>query len=354
MVAPRKQMGHAGMRRSMAVAAGIACAILAAALPARAADPIDQASFVPIGGIAQWITIKGRDRANPVLLLLHGGPAVTFTPQADAMFKDWDKDFTLVEWDQRGAGRTFARNGGEAVAPSMTMARMIQDGIDVARYAAHRLKKKKVIVMGASWGSILGIQMIRARPDLFAAYVGPAQIVDMRKNVAIVYARLVTMARAAKDAQAVAALAAIGPPPWRKLSDWQAYETARGIYQARLAPRPPDFPISPAYASAKEKADDDAAVAFSFRHFMGETLDGPLMADLPALGMDFSVPVFVIQGERDLTALPELARAYVDGIKAPAKKFFLLPGAGHAPSAALWTLTHTVLMQEARPLAREN
>ena len=87
MVAPRKQEGHAGMRHLTAVAAGFACAILSATLPARAADPIDQASFVPIGGIAQWITIKGRDRANPVLLLLHGGPAVTFTPQADAMFK---------------------------------------------------------------------------------------------------------------------------------------------------------------------------------------------------------------------------------------------------------------------------
>jgi pimeloyl-ACP methyl ester carboxylesterase len=173
----------------------------------------------------------------------------------------------------------------------------------------------------------------------------------------MVYARLVTMAKAAKAAKdkgAVAALAAIGPPPWRRLSDWQAYQKVEQLYQHRLAPAPPDFPISPAYASAQEQADDKAAVEFSGRHFLGERLDGPLMADLPALGMDFSVPVFVIQGERDLTALPELARTYVESIKAPVKKFTLLPGAGHAPSAALWALTHKVLMEDVRPLAREN
>lgn len=338
------------MRRLMVLIAAF-CVL---SLAAHAADAIDEESFVRIGGIEQWITIKGQDRANPVLLLLHGGPAVTFTPQADAMFRGWDKDFTLVEWDQRGAGRTFTRNGGEAIAPSMTMTRMVQDGIEVARYAAGHLGKKKVIVMGASWGSILGIQMIRARPDLFAAYVGPAQIVDMQKNTAMVYARLVTMAQAAKDKGATATLASIGPPPWHNLSDWQAYQKVEQVYQHKLAPAPPDFPISPAYASAKEQADDKEAVAFSGRHFLSENLDGPLMADLPALGTDFSVPVFVIQGEHDMTALPELARAYVGSIQAPKKKFILLPGAGHAPSAALWSLTHKVLMEEARPLALKN
>ena len=81
------------------------------------------------------------------------------------------------------------------------------------------------------------------------------------------------------------------------------------VYQHKIAPAPPDFPISPAYASAKEQADDAAAIEFSGRHFLGEKLDGPLMPHLPALGLDFSVPVFVIQGEHDMTALPELARA---------------------------------------------
>lgn len=322
-------------------------------VPAWAGTAIDEESFVTIGGIPQWITIKGGDRDNPVLLLLHGGPAVTFTPNADAMFQGWDKDFTLVEWDQRGAGRTFTRNGGETIAPTMTLDRMVDDGIEVARYAAAHLGKKKVIVMGASWGSILGVHMIHARPDLFYAYVGPAQIVNAEKNAALVYARVLKMARDAGDDASVTAFEKIGPPPWHRFADLEAYQKVEQVYQRKLAPRPPEYAVSPAYASAKERADWNKAVEMSGKHFFGEKLDGPLAAtDLPALGMTLKVPVFVIQGEYDMTALPELARDYVERLKAPAKDFFLLPRAGHAPGPELWALTHKVLLEKARPLAR--
>ena len=330
--------------------AGLALLFLGA--QARAGEAVNEEAFVTIGGIPQWITIKGQDRDNPVLLLLHGGPAVTFTPNADAMFAGWDKDFTLVEWDQRGAGRTFTKNGGEAIASTMTLDRMVEDGLEVARYAAGHLGKKKVIVLGASWGSILGVHMIHAQPDLFYAYVGPAQIVNAQKNAALVYARVLAMARDAKDGEAVTAFEKIGPPPWHSFADLLVYEKVEQVYQRKLAPRPPEAPIDPAYASAAERADFAKAVDFSGHLFFGDKLDGPLAAtDLPALGMTIKVPVFVIQGAHDMTALPELARDYVAGLKAPKKKFLLLPGAGHAPGPELWALTHRVLLEEVRPLA---
>ena len=334
-------------------AMAVALIFLGFAAPALAGSAIDEEAFVTIGGIPQWITIKGQDRDNPLLLLLHGGPAVTFTPNADAMFEGWDKDFTLVEWDQRGAGRTFIKNGGEKIASTMTLDRMVDDGLEVARYAAAHLGKKKIIVMGASWGSILGVHMIHAQPDLFSAYVGPAQIVDMRKNTALVYARLLKMARDAKDEAAMAALTKIGPPPWHAYDDLEAYQKVEQVYQRKRAPRPPDFAVSPAYVSAAERAQSDKAVEFSGRHFLGPQLDGPLATtDLTALGIKMAVPVFVIQGEYDMTALPELARDYVARLDAPRKKFFLLPRAGHAPGPQLWALTHKVLLEQVRPRAR--
>ena len=94
---------------------------------AASARPIHEESFVPIGGIEQWITIKGGDSANPVVLFLHGGPGDALSPGADSLFAGWDKDFTLVQWDQRGAGRTYGKSG-PAVEPTMTMARMTADG----------------------------------------------------------------------------------------------------------------------------------------------------------------------------------------------------------------------------------
>jgi predicted alpha/beta-fold hydrolase len=97
------------------------------ALPVRVPEPVKEEMFIPIGGIEQWITIKGDDRNNPVVLFLHGGPGDAWSPFADAMFAGWEKDFTLVQWDQRGAGRTYGKTG-PSIEPTMTIERMVQDG----------------------------------------------------------------------------------------------------------------------------------------------------------------------------------------------------------------------------------
>src|ERR1022692_2290817 len=97
------------------------------------ARAINEEMFVRIGGIEQWITIKGSDSANPVILVLHGGPGDALSPVADSMFAGWDKDFTMVQWDQPGAGRTYGKTGS-AVDATMTMERMTQDGIEVSEY----------------------------------------------------------------------------------------------------------------------------------------------------------------------------------------------------------------------------
>ncbi len=188
----------------------------------RALEPVKEEKFVRIGGIDQWITIKGDDRSNPVLLFLHGGPGDAWSPFADAMFAGWEKNFTLVQWDQRGAGRTYAKSG-PSVEPTMTVERMVQDGIEVAEFLAQNLNKKKIIIMGCSWGSMLGIYMAHSRPDLFYAYLGCAQLVNTRKEDSASYARVLELARAAGDQSAVSALTAIGPPPWSSLRKWPVF-----------------------------------------------------------------------------------------------------------------------------------
>src|SRR5256885_7456840 len=103
---------------------------------------IDEASYVTVGGIEQWITIRGEDRSNPVLLFLHGGPGDVTNPWSFLFFAPWEKYFTIVQWDQRGAGRTL-RKTGESVASTMTVDRMTRDGIDVAEYLRKHLGKDK-------------------------------------------------------------------------------------------------------------------------------------------------------------------------------------------------------------------
>ena len=321
--------------------------------PVHTPERVKEEMFVRIGGIDQWITIKGEDRNNPVVLFLHGGPGDALSPIADAWFGGWERDFTLVQWDQRGAGRTYGRSG-PSIEPTMTIERMVQDGIEVAEFLAKHLNKKKVIITGVSWGSILGIYMAHARPDLFYAYIGEAQIVNMRKNQSASYKHVLELARAVGDQQAITELVKIGSMPWDsdQIPKWHVYRKWELAYQAMrvTAPSPPDK-ISAAYASPEERAQYEAADDFSGAHFFGLALSGPLEdIDLPSLGTNFAIPIFILQGQEDLTALPELAKAYFDSIRAPRKKFYLVPGTGHEPSAPQLDLTRKVLTDQVRPL----
>ena len=325
----------------------------AQASPVHAPQQIREEMFVTIGGIDQWLTIKGEDRNNPVVLFLHGGPGDALSPFADALYAGWEKDFTLVQWDQRGAGRTYSKNG-PSIEPTMTVERMTQDGVEVAEFLTKHLHKKKIIIVGGSWGSILGISISHAKPELFYAYVGVAQMVNWQENVSASYARVLELARASGDQPAIDALTTIGPPPWHAASKWPKFRKWEKIYQAKVITAPPaPFVISREYASPEERAQYDAADDFSFVPFWGLTLSGPLTkVDLPALGTDFAIPIFMIQGQQDLTALPELAKAYFDSIKAPRKQFYLVPGTGHEYSSTELDLIRKVLVEQVRPLAK--
>src|SRR5271170_4055523 len=166
------------------------------------AKGIDEASFVTVGGIEQWITIRGQDRDNAVLLFLHGGPGDVTNPWTFALFAPWEKYFSVVQWDQRGAGRTL-RKSGPAVAPTITVDRMVQDGIELTEYLRKHLGKEKIIIVGHSFGSILGVRMAKARPDLFYAYVGTGQVADSTRSFSVAYDALLKKAKAEGDQRAI-------------------------------------------------------------------------------------------------------------------------------------------------------
>lgn len=129
--------------------------------------------FIKIGGIDQWVTIRGEDRHNPVLFFVHGGPGSTCSIFAP-LLRPWEKDFTLVQWDQRGAGKTFRKNG-KTGSGTLTFDRLTRDGIEIAEFLREHLGQEKIILVGSSAGSITGTTMVKSRPDLFSAYVGTDQ-----------------------------------------------------------------------------------------------------------------------------------------------------------------------------------
>lgn len=177
------------------------------------ADGIEEQMTVEIGGIRQWVHVRGRHRANPVILFVHGGPAFTTSPVAYHFMRDWEEYFTVVQWDQRGAGKTYAANDPAEVRPTMNVARFVSDAAELARYLRERYGKRKVILMSHSFGTVIGVKTAQAHPELFHAYVGSGQFVHFARSEGQGYKATLAAARADGNKEAVDELLAIAPFP---------------------------------------------------------------------------------------------------------------------------------------------
>ena len=287
---------------------------------------IDEAQYVKIGGIEQWITIRGWDRDNPVLLFLHGGPGDVTNPWSFALFAPWEKLFTVVQWDERGAGRTL-RKSGPAVAPTITVERMVQDGIELSEYLRQHLGKEKIIIVAHSFGSILGLGMVRARPELFYAYVGTGQVADETKNYSVAYDALLQKAKTSGNQQAFEELSRVGPPPYASGAGYRvqwkwanAFEGADQFLWETIGLAL----VAPGNSVQDINDTGDGEMLSAERLVPQTTSSGP-----KELGLEFSIPIFFIQGAEDFTSPTALARNYLDAIKAPRKAFVAIESGGH-------------------------
>ncbi|NQE60806.1 alpha/beta fold hydrolase [Caulobacter sp. RHG1] len=331
-------------------AAAFAAETASPSLACRAGQAVDEARFVQIGGIQQWMTISGRDCANPVLLIVHGGPGNPNTPFAQSLFGDWTKDFTVIQWDQRGSGKTYGANK-PAEGEALTMDRLTQDGVEVARYVRAHLGKRKVILMGGSWGSALAVNMAMAAPDLFHAYVGTGQLANYQDDVRVGYAKTLDLARAAGDADSVGKLEALGAPPWTNPRAFGILRRVGRKYEALATEPPPKgwFAPAPGYDTPAYEANYEAGEDYSFLQFVGLAGDGmgPKI-DLRQLGTRFAMPVYLLQGEVDLVTPLEVSRAYFDDIAAPKKEFIPLARTGHDPNRTMLDAQLDVLQTRVR------
>ncbi len=153
----------------------------------RSSEGINSLEPVRIGGINQWIQARGQNVNNPILLFIHGGPGLAFIPMAGAFQGEWENHFTVVEWDQRGAGKTYASNDTELQRSTMNVPQMEHDALDVVNYLRNRFHREKIFVLGHSWGSMLGVWLAHEHPELVYAYVGVGQIVNVKQNETVAH-----------------------------------------------------------------------------------------------------------------------------------------------------------------------
>jgi pimeloyl-ACP methyl ester carboxylesterase len=293
---------------------------------------IETLSAVPINGTMQWLSVRGRDRRNPILLMLHGGPGSPTMPEDYTFQSPWEDYFTVVEWDQRGAGKTYVANDPNIVAPTMTLEQMTSDAEEVVRYLQKTYSKKKIILMGHSWGSVLGVRLSQAHPEWFYAYVGVGQIVNMRKSEKIGYDFVLAQAKELHNEEAVKQLEALAPYP----GDVGGLTIARGEAQRRWLMyyggltygrtnykyNADAWELSPDYTE-KDLDQIDAGSLFSLQRLLPtmEKVDFDSVTTLRC-------PIFLFIGRHDYTTSHELAK-WFRKINAPKKEFVWFENSAH-------------------------
>lgn len=320
-----------------------------------APDGIERYQQVRIGGIEQWVSIRGFDRRNPVLLLVHGGPGYVEMPMSWWFARGWEEYFTVVQWDQRGAGKTHLLNDPSKVAPTLTMARMVADTEEITAWLRQELGKKKIFLIGHSWGSYLGFEMARRHPDWLHAYIGVGQLSNGPESERRGWALTRAAAQRAGNQEAVQQLDALAPyfAEGRRptLEDVYAQRKWLGVYGGVMAYRPDNSADSDLADLSPDYTDEEIARVWDGNGFAAEhLLLDVLNVDLTGV-RKLGCPFIVFAGRDDINVNSELAAEWFATVEAPEKHFVWFEHSAHMPMTEEPGKFFLSLMRYARPIA---
>lgn len=316
---------------------------------------VERLETVRIGGIDQAVSIRSNDRRNPVLLMLHGGPGWVAMPTSWYFQRGWEEYFTVVQWDQRGAGKTYVANDPAAVAPTMTRERMIADAEEMVAWLRREFGKDRIFVLGHSWGSYLGVELAQRRPDWLHAYIGIGQISNAPESERRGWRWTLQQAERDGNAVAVAELQALAPyavgnapVPLQQLFQQRKWLNHYGgmVHNRRGGDaEAAGVRLSPEYTDA------DVAGMWKGNDFsMEHLLSGALTLDLTGRRR-FQTPIFLFLGRHDHNVSSELAAAWFDTITAPDKRLIWFEQSAHEVMIEEPGKTLLTLVQQVRPIA---
>jgi proline-specific peptidase len=283
--------------------------------------------YVSINGINQYLFHSGTSYDNPVMLFLHGGPGSAESLFAHVFQEKWEDIFTVVHWDQRGAGKTLTKNPDKY--PTIEL--MIKDLHDIIQYLKKKYNKQKIVLLGHSWGSVLGSAFIKKYPEEVAYYVGVGQVVNMMENERVGYKKAKELILQAGDKKALQKLEALGDYPGEKYDDnimkkCMKLRKLQGKYDLAVmfglsilitVFKSPIFKLSDGLALLKGIKANEKVTEFLFSF------------DLNSQSLEYKVPVYYILGEKDWQTPYVIAQEYFNKIAAPNKEIIFIPNAGH-------------------------
>ncbi|GAB2697826.1 alpha/beta hydrolase [Mucilaginibacter koreensis] len=278
---------------------------------------------VQINGVKQWVYVRGQDRDNPIILFVHGGPASPMAPLTWMFQRPIEEYFTVVNYDQRASGKTYATNDTLHLAATLHIEQYVNDAIELAEQVCKRYRKQKLILIGHSWGTIIGMKAALKRPDLFYAYAGIGQVINTTENERLSFEYGMAQAKKFRNEKALKELQSIAPYPGNKPITRERIIIARTwpqYYGGLSAYRNNSFYffngplLSPAYNLTDADAISNGSL-FTLWRVMPEFLN----VNFKPVHR-FPIPVFMFMGRHDYTTPNVPTEVWLSQVKAPMKR----------------------------------
>jgi pimeloyl-ACP methyl ester carboxylesterase len=308
---------------------------------------IAEIHWLRLGGVEQWVMIRGESVANPLLILLHGGPGMSETAFFRHFNAPLERDFTVVYWDQRGAGKSFHR---QIPRSSMTVEQLVADLDQLVDAVRQRVGKSKVVLYGHSWGSALGVLYAARYPEKVAAYVGSGQMGDALAGERASYAWVLAELQRRNEPKAVAKLLSIGPPPHpakKLMVQRMALSRAEGRLRAGALWHLGRILLGATESSVLDLLDGLRGFYFCLDTMWAEVSALNLVRAVPALQM----PLFFFLGRQDHWVPAEVSVAYFESLAAPSKQLVWFEESGHEPFMDEPAKLNAAMVALVRPVA---
>ncbi|MBO1306848.1 alpha/beta hydrolase [Enterococcus sp. 669A] len=297
-------------------------------------NSVSEISYQMIGGMEQGMIIRGESDQNPVLLFLHGGPGTTeYVPSKNSTL-NLEKNFTVCYWEQRGAGKSYAKADPEDI----TVDQLIADTIEVTNYLRERFGQEKIYLMGHSWGTFLGMQAAAQQPDLYQAYIGTGQMKHAIEGERLMIDSMIEAADEARRNDLIEDLKRSSVYTDNQVSD--SYFITKEKVRTELA-------LIPEVVETTTLKEDflqlltckEYTLPEKFYYIRGSMISGKSQGlfmeftqrDLAEEVPKLAIPVYFLQGIYDDQTPYALAKDYFDELETPLKNFYTFEKSGHNP-----------------------
>ena len=296
---------------------------------------IAELTTVRLGGHDQTIMVRAYSPDKPVLLFLNGGPGQSGLAFSRVMLNDLARDFVIVDWDQRGTGKSYAAFDP---ASTLTLEQAINDTVELAKYLRQRFNEQKIYVLGESWGTTLGVLAVQREPDLFHAIIGSGQMVSQRETDRRLYHDVLELAARNDNDQLASKMRSFGQPPYADIPYANAF--VMGQYESLYKPYTP----SKAYMDLGNNSGVGFYGIQASEYILIEKFDvlrgliDTFTVMYPQLqGIDFrrdvkrlEVPIYILDGLSELSARRDLVLEWFNALEAPKKRIFPIENAAHS------------------------